>query len=157
MAGTFQSKVAQPFCASCDVGYWSLPASETCTICAPNYFLATKRPPAFKAVCKLCPDTATCDGGIYLPIPEKGYWSNLKSGIRDEMAIMYKCPSFMTCQSAFEDIVPVVENTTADDDDDDDDDDYRRGRRRLGVAKSCFEYDEASSNISKACLEPTKG
>ena len=83
--GTYTNEVGQAYCTQCNPGYWSYPGALSCTVCGERYFLTTKKHEGDPAVCKACPEFATCDGIMMLPVPDPGYWTDLRTGVRDQM------------------------------------------------------------------------
>jgi hypothetical protein len=174
--GLYQPATGQRACFSCEAGKYETEDRVTCGACAPeraslagaskcdrcaeNYFLVTSPPsPSSSSLsssssgdgeCRACPDNMRCDGGIQIPRPVKGYWTDTHASSSDPSLIweVYRCPRG-TCGGGVAvsaNLSAVLRSSSGE----------RRQRRRLGVDDdeaetegTCWEL--GSLNISSYC------
>ena len=100
-AGRYQDVEAEAYCKNCARTYWSAVGSPLCTHCDVNYWYqgyfrrdeAVNPKDEFPPMCAPCPVGGKCFGGLCVPIPKDGYWSDRSSENPDDNAILYRCPT----------------------------------------------------------------
>jgi hypothetical protein len=70
-AGKKASQKGTTSCSSCDLEYTNLKGSGHCNHASSGYYLSYPNKSSI-----LCPAHTTCNGAVYLPIPDYGYWVN---------------------------------------------------------------------------------
>ena len=109
-AGRFQKTMGEAFCKNCDEGFWSIPGSSRCDVCAEGFwfrgyfhrglYINDDDDDFWTASgCEACPEGSMCGGGLCLPAPKQGYWSQGVDGSAkspDILGFLYPC-LFDTC------------------------------------------------------------
>ena len=72
--GTFSSRNASLSCSECQAGRTSGPPFAACNLAAQDFFLTQG------GVAESCPSGSSCQGGVYLPVPQDGYWVSRRDG-----------------------------------------------------------------------------
>ena len=68
--GTFANDIGAFVCTPCATNYDSLPGASSCNIAEQFYFLD----PAEQFKARPCPESATCEGKLQMPRPNKNFW-----------------------------------------------------------------------------------
>jgi len=109
-AGKYQDGEAEGYCRDCPTGYYSSKGATACLICDAGYWfrgflrLEDDSNIGVGSVdedvsswggmgCDVCPANGKCGGGLCLPLPREGYWSEFESKDPDATSIMYPCPN----------------------------------------------------------------
>ena len=113
-AGRYQDVEAEAYCKNCASTYWSAVGSPLCTHCDVGYWYQgyyRRDDPVdpkdqFPPICSPCPEGGKCFGGLCVPIPKDGYWSDRSTEDPDDNFFMYRCPTAACVSGKSTDFMP---------------------------------------------------
>jgi len=107
--GTYQESSTQTSCVNCEIGKYapalntkvcivcdegdtSVEGAAQCERCDPGYYWAYSKSKN-RWSCAVCPDGATCSGGVYQPVAQAGFWIDRTAAAVDASLVgnVYKC------------------------------------------------------------------